>query len=797
MRTTLMSLLLVAVALNAGAQSMTSITPNYGPGGSSGGSMTIVGTGFSTAPKSTRFVDINNVDIFNSVSCSSTTTCTGYARPGMVATGSIQTFAVFALVNGVKSASTSSFIYYGPPTFTSLSPSSSATRSGVSGITITGTGFTSNANGFPGTTSIYLYSNINDRTTGCASTTSCTNYTAPALDCCAPNGPLPVVLSTPGGTVQRNFIYVSAAPTPTITSVTPNKGSGSGGTVVTIQGTNFSTTANKTIFTLYSVGSSNQLSSVSCSSTTQCTGTTPAGNGKGRLEALVSTTSPSQGTSSAPSADSAGDDFTYTGLNFSTQNVTVAENGQQATFTVALNSQPTSSVTVNFTIQGFVTEGAVSPTQVVFTTGDWNIPKTLTVIPNDDLNADGNRGFTVAGATTSSDANYNNLNGGVSATNLDNEAKGYMIAQPSGLVTNESGGSATYKMVLLKAPSSTVTVALTSGDIGEGTVSPSSLTFATSSGGGTGWDVPRTITVTGVDDAFADGDVSYQIIHNATTADAAYNNTVLQDMYLTNADNEGLAAAGPRGDFNGDNKPDIVLRNYSTGQDALWLMNGTAFSSIVDLPALPAAAYHIEGTADFNADGKTDIVLRNHSTGQNALWIMNGTSLSTIVDLPALANTDYHIEGTGDFNGDTKPDIILRNYVTGQDALWIMNGTSLSTILDLPALPNTSYRFESCGDFNADGKLDLLLRNYSTGQNALWLMNGTSLSTIVDLPALANVSYRFDGVSDFNADGKPDILLRNYATGQNAIWVMNGTSVQTVVDLPTLANLSYEFNGPR
>ena len=158
-----------------------------------------------------------------------------------------------------------------------------------------------------------------------------------------------------------------------------------------------------------------------------------------------------------------------------------------------------------------------------------------------------------------------------------------------------------------------------------------------------------------------------------------------------------------KGDFNADGKADIVLRNYATGQNAVWIMNGTSLSSVVDLPALTNTSWRIEGTADFNGDGRTDILLRNYSTGQNAIWLMNGTTISSIVDLPVLANTAYHFDGTGDFNGDGKPDIILRNYSTGQNALWLMNGTTFGSIVDLPALPNTAYSIESSGDFSGDG----------------------------------------------------------------------------------------------
>jgi hypothetical protein len=260
----------------------------------------------------------------------------------------------------------------------------------------------------------------------------------------------------------------------------------------------------------------------------------------------------------------------------------------------------------------------------------------------------------------------------------------------------------------------------------------------------------------------------------------------------------GTAPVGSvKGDFTADGKTDIVLRNYSSGQNAVWVMNGTALTSTVDLPALPNLNFRIEGTNDFSADGKNDLVLRNYSTGANALWVMNGTSLSTIVDLPALPNLNFRFEGTGDFNVDGKNDIILRNYSNGQNAVWLMNGTSLSTITDLPTLPNLSMRIEGAGDFNADGKNDIVLRNYATGQNAVWIMNGTTLSSVVDLPTLPNLNYRIDGVGDMNADGKPDIILRNYSTGQNAVWIMNGTTLSSTQDLPTLPNLNYEINGPR
>jgi hypothetical protein len=199
-------------------------------------------------------------------------------------------------------------------------------------------------------------------------------------------------------------------------------------------------------------------------------------------------------------------------------------------------------------------------------------------------------------------------------------------------------------------------------------------------------------------------------------------------------------------DFDGDGQYDLLLRNYTNGNDALWLMNGTALKAIVNLPWLPTASdFRFEGTGDMNGDGWPDILIRNYTNGNDAVWLMNGTSFSGVANLPALPDPNYRMAGSGDFDGDGKADIVWRNRVTGNDAVWLMNGLTLSSIANLPALPNTDYRFNGIADYDGDGKPDLVLRNYSNGANALWLLDGVALKSVVNLPMLPNTAYEIVG----------------------------------------------------
>jgi len=233
-----------------------------------------------------------------------------------------------------------------------------------------------------------------------------------------------------------------------------------------------------------------------------------------------------------------------------------------------------------------------------------------------------------------------------------------------------------------------------------------------------------------------------------------------------------------RGDLNGDGQSDVVWRNLSTGDNYLWPMNGTAI--------LPGEGYlrqvadqnwQIADIGDFDGDGKADILWRNSSTGENYMYLMNGTSVVGEGYLRTVADQNWQVAGVGDFNGDGRADVLWRNPVTGENYLYLMNATSIAGEGYLRTVADPNWRVVGVGDFDGDGRADVLWRNSSSGENYVYLMNGTPIAGEGHLRTVPDQNWRVVGVADFDGDGRSDILWRNSSTGDNYVYPMAGLTI--------------------
>lgn len=189
-------------------------------------------------------------------------------------------------------------------------------------------------------------------------------------------------------------------------------------------------------------------------------------------------------------------------------------------------------------------------------------------------------------------------------------------------------------------------------------------------------------------------------------------------------------AAGVKGDFNGDGKPDLIFQDNDAFL-ATWLMNGITLDQAGFLvPSnIGDTAWRIAASADLNGDGQEDLIFQ-HTDGTLAVWYMSGTS-QLAVDLINPSNpgdSKWRVVATGDLNKDGKYDLVFQ-HADGTIAVWYMNGINLSSAsLFDPANPgDKNWKVVGTGDVNGDGKADLLFQ-HTDGTLATWYLDGVKLT---------------------------------------------------------------------
>jgi hypothetical protein len=263
----------------------------------------------------------------------------------------------------------------------------------------------------------------------------------------------------------------------------------------------------------------------------------------------------------------------------------------------------------------------------------------------------------------------------------------------------------------------------------------------------------------------------------------------------------------PRGDFNGDLKPDLVWRQDVAGQNVVWFMNGVDLVSgtFTNPPVLADPRWKIVGTNDFNGDGQMDLLWRHAASGENVLWFLNGVDLvsGTFTNPAALQDVRWQMVGTGDFNLDARPDILWRHDSSGENVVWFMFGSLLTsgTFTTPDALEDVRWKMAGVADFDRDGRQDILWHHTHSGEAVLWYMNGTVLrsGTFTDPPGLPDVGWRMAAVGDYNADQKPDIVWRHQVSGQNVVWFMDDNVLisGTFTNPSTFPDVNWKLVGPR
>jgi len=283
------------------------------------------------------------------------------------------------------------------------------------------------------------------------------------------------------------------------------------------------------------------------------------------------------------------------------------EAGGTAVFSVALAAEPTATVTVNFHSSD-TSEGTLSTSNLVFTTNNWNVPQSVDVVGIDDDVVDGDQSYAIQfDLTVSTDGAYAALTpSDIPAVNVDDDVAGFLVEPSSSLSTTEGGGTASFTVALTSEPTADVTVVFHSSATAEGNVSAGSLTFTPAN-----WSDPQAVTVTGVDDAIADGDQLYRIDFDAAaSADPIYNGMVPANVNVTNGDDDTVGFA-------------IDSMNNSTTE------GGATANFDIALTSEPLAAVTVNFSSSDPSEGVTDVNSLTFTPGD---WDVPQTVTVTGVD---------------------------------------------------------------------------------------------------------------------------------------------------------------------
>ncbi|MHC4876833.1 MAG: hypothetical protein ACYTGL_10070 [Planctomycetota bacterium] len=387
---------------------------------------------------------------------------------------------------------------------------------------------------------------------------------------------------------------------------------------------------------------------------------------------------------------------------------TVSESGTTDQFHVILLSQPAGDVVVTLSDID-PTEAMLNTAELTFTPDDWDEPQTVTVTGSDDPVVDGDQttSATVAIDDARSDASFASVDDQtVTITVTDDENAGLHV-NGGPLTVTESGTTDTFDVVLTAQPLTPVVFDIASSDPTESTSAPMLLTFLPDN-----WDVPQSVTVSGVDDSLIDGTKTSQITVtvDGNLTDDAFDLLPSQTVMVTTQDDDIAGFAVTESD------------GFTSVSET-----GTTDSFAVTLTAQPASnvliAVHLSEQSELVSDRSILIFTPSNWNTPHAVTLTgrndqfadgDQTTTITLEVLDDFSNAAFHDVTSQTILATTQDDEIADFIVTesGDDTTTDEAGNRDTFSLVLTAQPQSEVRLTISSDDSSEITTSTLLVSF-------------------------------------------------------------------------------------
>jgi hypothetical protein len=230
------------------------------------------------------------------------------------------------------------------------------------------------------------------------------------------------------------------------------------------------------------------------------------------------------------------------------------------------------------------------------------------------------------------------------------------------------------------------------------------------------------------------------------------------------------------GDFNHDNRSDIVIANSGTDNlnITFGLGNGTFVSQMIYSTGFDSHPQDVI-TGDINNDNNLDIIVVNskHDSIGTIMGYGNGSFAAETVHSTGAGSHPSAVV-LGDFNNDNRSDLLVVNTDTDSIAMFVGYDYALfETPKTYQSAENVGPYVVVTSDFNYDNYLDIAVAFFYSGTVSILLGYGNgSFHDMMTYPQEIDSTLSALSVADVNKDGNLDIVVAD--SGTNNILILFG-----------------------